>query len=129
MFAQINAYKNLIISGIIVFAIIGLYAYVHSLKTDIEDLRMQVSKKNVEIANRKLEVERYRSSLVHQNEKIEKLELDNKAADDKLTKWKNQPENIKYKVIYKTKEVKSNDCKDIKKRIDYVRHLNANELY
>ena len=129
MFAQINAYKNLIIGGIIVFAIIGLYAYVHSLKTDIEDLRMQVSKKNVEIANRKLEVERYRSSLVHQNEKIEKLELDNKAADDKLTKWKNQPENIKYKVIYKTKEVKSNDCKDIKKRIDYVRHLNANELY
>jgi len=129
MFTQLNAYKNLIISGLIVFAIIGLYAYVHGLKSDNDYLKMQISKKNVEIANKTLEVERYRSNLVRQNEKIAALEIDKQTADKKLAEWKNKPKEVKYKVIYKTKEVKSDDCKDIKKRLDYIKHLDINKLY
>lgn len=129
MFAQISAYKNLIIGGIIVFAIIGLYAYVHSLKADIDKLKLQISKKNTEIANRKLEVERYRNSVSIQNKKIEALEMNKESADKKLAAWKSEPKEIKYKVIYKTKEVKSDECKAIKERLDYVKHLDLNELY
>ncbi len=129
MFAQLNAYKNLIVGGIIVIAMIWLYAYVHELKSDIDELRLKISKKNVELANRTLEIERYRHSISEQNKKISALELDKKEKDNELSKWKNQPEKIKYKVIYKTKKVKSNDCKDIKERLDYVRHLDINELY
>lgn len=56
------------------------------------------------------------------------IDLDKKTKD--LNDWKSKPEKVRYETIYKDKimEVKSNDCNDTKKSIDYIRTIDFNSL-
>jgi len=114
-----------------VIAIIGAmsYFYVHSLKSEIARLKQEAKEYQVEVANYKLESIRNKSFVKSQNRKIEKWKRKSNLAEIKLEKWKNQKPEVKYKYISKIREVKSNDCKDIKNTLNAVRDINISELY
>jgi len=128
MFPLITRYKNILVSSISLILIIGLYFYIHSLKSQIRDLKSQLTQNQVELVNYKLENERYKNTLDTQNEQIKKLKTDREKALKKLTKWKALPPKIKYKTIIKIRKVKSNECQDIKKVINAIRNIDFNSL-
>jgi len=128
MFAQLNVYKNLIIGGVIVALVLGLYFYVHSLKVQISGLRDDLKDSYVELAHSRLEASRYESALSKQSDKVERLRVDKAGADKKLAEWKAKPVEIRYNVIYKNGKVKSNECIDIQKAISRVRNIRYSEL-
>ena len=128
MYAQISLYKNLIIGAIIAAAILGLYFYVNSLKSEIKDLKITLLKTQNSLVNEKRQSSLYRTALDNQTKQIEQLEAHTKLANAKLQKWKSQPAKVKYKVIYKTREIKSNDCKDIKSTLNAIRTIDYSSL-
>jgi len=128
MFAQLNMYKNLIVGGIVVALIVGLYFYVHSLKVQISGLRSDLKDSYVELANSKLEATRYKSALDAQSGKIEALKVNKDKADKKLAEWKAKPAEIRYNTIYKIRKVRSNDCKQIKATINSIRNIKYSDL-
>jgi len=121
-------YKNLIIGGVIVVLLIGLYFYIHTLKVQITDLKSNLKDSYVEIANYKLSNERLTNSLTIQNKEIENARFNESLANKKLAEWKALPPKIKYKTITKIREIKSNDCKEIKTVIDDIRHIDFSSL-
>jgi len=128
MFAQLNIYKNLIIGGIIIALIIGLYFYIHTLKGQISELQSTLKDTYVELANEKLQSTRYKSALDSQNKEIEALKHNETLAIAKLKKWNSKPPEIRYKKITKIREIKSDDCKDIKNTIDSIRSIDYDSL-
>ena len=128
MFMLFKQYKNIIVGIVILLLVIGLYFYIHTLKTQIQDLRSQLTQNQVELANYKLESERYKNAITTQNKQIEELKVSKDNALAKLNKWKALPPKIKYKTITKIREVKSNDCKDIKNTINAIRNIDYNSL-
>ena len=128
MFTLFEQYKNLIVSGVTLLLLIGLYFYIHTLKTQIQDLKNQLTQNQVELANYKLESERYKNAIDIQNNKINELKVSKDNALAKLNKWKALPPKIKYRTITKIREVKSNDCKDIKRVLDSIKLIDPNKL-
>ena len=128
MFTLFEQYKNLIVSGVTLLLLIGLYFYIHTLKTQIQDLRSQLTQNQVELANYRLQSERYKNAIDIQNRQVNELKVSKDNALDKLSKWKALPPKIKYRTITKIREVKSNDCKDIKNTINAIRNIDYNSL-
>ena len=128
MFAQLNIYKNMIIGGVIIILIAGLYFYIHTLKSQINNLQDLLKDNQIELANSKLQSERYKNALDSQNKEVEALKLNEKLSLAKLKKWKSLPPKIKYKTITKIREVKSDECKDIKNVLNAVKLINPNIL-
>ena len=128
MFTQLNMYKNLILGGVVIVLLAGLYFYIHSLKVQIDTLQDNLKDSYVEAANLKLQSERYRNALDAQNKEIEEARVDKQLAIKKLSEWNAKPAEVRYKVIYKIREVKSNDCEDIKTQLDSIRHLDYEQL-
>ena len=62
-----------------------------------------------------------KATIKSQNDAIEnqKVELSEKLQE--LQEWKNQPPETRYKEVIKYKEVKSNECEDIKNIINSIR--------
>ena len=129
MFAQFTLYKNTILAVIAIGILLSLYFYISSLKSDITELKMTIKDINIELANEKLQSTRYKSALDSQNEHIDQLKANDTLLRAKLVKWKNKPAIVRYETIYKTKEVKSDDCKEIKNRLDFVKQLDFSELH
>ena len=128
MFGMFNAYKNMFLGGIVLVLVVGLYFYIHSLKSQISDLQSSLKDNQIELANSKLEANRLKTVLDQQNKKIKLLKIDTAKKTKVLIKWKELPPKIKYKTIIKIREVKSDECKDIKKQLDIIRHINFNSL-
>lgn len=99
--------------------------------------------KNLEIANLNTAVSEYetlvakleasnaqsKTLITKQNEVIEEITTDKELALNKLKEWRAKPPQVRYEVIYKDREViKSNDCEDIKSRLDDVRVIDFNSL-
>jgi len=128
MFAQLKIYKNMIFAGVVLVLLAGLYFYIHSLKTQINDLKVEIQATQVKLANSQLEATRYKSALDKQNIMIENLKVSKNNALNELEKWKAKKPEVKYKVIEKIRKVKSNECKDIKNTLDDIRHLDFHSL-
>lgn len=99
--------------------------------------------KNLEIANLNTAVSEYetlvaklessnaqsKTIITKQNEAIEEITTDRELALSKLEEWKAKPPQVRYEVIYRDREIiKSNDCEDIKSRLDDVRVIDFNSL-
>ena len=128
MFTLFEQYKNIIVGIATLLLVIGLYFYIHTLKIQIQDLRSQLTQNQVELANYKLESERYKNAIDAQNKLIVDLKVSKDDALAKLNKWKALPPKVKYKTITKIREVKSNDCKDIKRVLDSIKLIDPNKL-
>jgi len=128
MLAQFSMYKNAIVAGLILFLILGLYFYINSLKSDISELKLSVSKWQVKSINAERESEMLRNSLTRQTQAVEALRANKDAALDKLARWKEKPVTVKYKTIYKVVTKPSDKCKDIKQSLNNIRQINFNDL-
>jgi cell division protein FtsL len=128
MFQTLNFYKNAIIAGVVAILIISVPTYIYTLKKTIAELNMSILESRVELANEQRQSELFKSALDSQTKEIENLAVDKTKADMKLAEWKAKPDKIKYEVIYKIREVKSDECEDIKNVIDSVRNLDYERL-
>ena len=97
----------------------ALYQY---QKIEIANLNLLVAKLEASNSQSKAMVDK-------QNEAMEEITIDRELALNKLEEWKAKPPKIRYEVIYRDREIiKSNDCKDIKNRLDDVRNRDFNSL-
>jgi len=127
----LSIYKNYIMISIITLLITtitigGIYIKIQS--AEIQILQDNLMKKEIDLSNERANNVTLRSSIKDQNEKIEANKNDYDSKIKQYEQWKNQPAEVKYKYI--TKEVKSNECEDIKRSIDdSIDRLNNNRLY
>jgi hypothetical protein len=68
------------------------------------------------------------AAVKEQNLVIDKLKLDYNTALSKYNKWKSKHKKYRYKVITKVVTKYSNECKDIKRTLDNVKHVKYEEL-
>lgn len=128
MIGKFEVYKTAIAASVAVFTILGVYFYVQYLKMDIADLKSQLKDSEIAVANYKLENTRYKDAVALQNRKVEQMRKRENDAISKLREWKSKPAEVRYKTIYKTREVKSNECADIKNVISSVRYIDYDSL-
>ena len=111
----ISKFYNIIIvilSTLLISILITLY-FVNAKN---ESLLNALNEENKEIVLLKSNNISLKASLNEQNKKIESNRLDYEQKLEQYENWKSQPVEVKYQYI--TKEVKSNECEDIKKSID-----------
>lgn len=103
----------------IVFLIGGAYTYF--IKSELEKVQAEFSEQGKELAIEKANNTVIKATIESQNKAIDsqKVELAEKLQE--LEDWKNQPPEIKYKEVIKYREVKSNECEDIKAVINSMR--------
>ena len=128
MISQFKMYENIIMLSAITILTIGLYLYVGSLKDQIRDLKYNLKSSQVDLVNYKLESARYKNIIYKQNKDIELLKINEKLSLTKLKKWKNESDKVKYKTIYKIREVHSDDCKAIKDQLTAIKLINFDKL-
>lgn len=125
--AFISKFYNIIIvvlSTLLVSLLITLY-FINAKNEGLLNVLNEVNKEIVLLKSNNISL---KASLDDQNKKVESNRLDYEQKLKLYENWKNQPTEIKYKYI--TKEVKSNECEDIKKSIDdSIIRLNNNRLY
>jgi len=123
--------KNIIYLGMGLIFII-FFSFVYSL----------FQSKNLEIANLNIAVAEYQTLVTRldasnsqikllskkQNESIKALAVDRDISLAKLEQWKALPPKVKYEIIYKSGEIKSNECKYIKNIINDVRSIDFDSL-
>ncbi len=115
--------------SVLLIFILFAYFYTNSLKSDISELKLSNSTLSTEISNKTLSNERLKLSLEHRNKEIENERYNRNLTEEKLKKWKALPRKIKYihtpAII---KEIRSDECEDIKKSIDAMRDIDFNSL-
>lgn len=113
--AFISKFYNIIIV-ILSTLLVSLLIATYFLNLNRESLVEKLNEANKEIVLLKSNNISLKASLDVQNNKVESNRLDYEKKIKQYEAWKNQPTEVKYKYI--TKEVKSNECEDIKKSID-----------
>lgn len=108
--------------------LVGLGAYISNLHDDIGALELDNAKLTTQVATHKLESERLRNAVAIQNKFIASMQIDIQKATDEIEQWRSQPPRIKYKTITKVREIKSDDCQDIKSTLDAVRGIEYDSL-
>lgn len=104
---------SLLITTIVIF---GLLMQNGNLKIDKLELQKQIENLNYELAIEKNNYNKLKDDLDRHNKELDNIKTDYKNNLEEFEKWKNKPVEIKYK------EVKSNECKDIKLIIDDIRN-------
>ena len=125
---NINSNIQLFIIAFLVALLLSVGIYSRILLSQNKTLTIDLNTTNslLEVEKAKLEVEKAKNvnlnaSIKNQNEKIENNQIDLDTKLKELEEWKNKPAEIKYKEIIKFKEIKSNECTDIKNIIDSIR--------
>ena len=117
----LEKYTNWFYVGALIVAIIfifGLIAENTNLKFDKLNLQSEIDSLNYKLATEKNNYNQLKDRLENQNKIIDDLKIDYEKNIKEFEDWKNKPVEIKYK------EVKSNECKDIKLIIDDIRNSN-----
>ena len=113
--AFISKFYNIIIVILSTF-LVSLIIAIYVLNINRESLVKDLNDKNSKIVLLETNNTTLKASLDDQSKKVEENRLNYEQKLKQYENWKNQPVEVKYKYI--TKEVKSNECKDIKKSID-----------
>ncbi len=120
--------KEMIAAIVMTIFVISFYIYIGGLKDEIAALEKEVSTLKTDVAYRTLEKTRLENAIEKQNEYVEQLEANKALAMAKLKKWQKQKPTIKYRKITEVREVKSNECKQIKDSINNIRNISYSEL-
>jgi predicted PurR-regulated permease PerM len=123
----ISKFYNVIIvilSTLLVSILITLY-FINAKNESLLNVLNEANKEIVLLKSNNISL---KASLNEQNKKIESNRLDYEQKLKQYEDWTKQPVEVKYQYI--TKEVKSNECEDIKKSIDNsIDRLNAYRLH
>ena len=118
-FITSNSKIILIVAVAVIFSIGGAYSYF--IKSELKKVQAKYSKQTEELAVEKANNTALRASIENQNKAVEKIKVDLENNLKEFEEWKNKPIETKYKEVIKYKEVKSNECKDIKNIINSIR--------
>lgn len=123
----ISKFYNIIIvilSTLLVSILITLY-FINAKNKSLLNVLNEANKEIVLLKSNNISL---KASLDEQNKKLEENRLNYEQKLEQYENWKNQPVEVKYQYI--TKEVKSNECEDIKKSIDNsIDRLNTYRLH
>lgn len=114
-----NKYLLLGVIVIAVFLIGGAYTYF--IKSELEKVQASYSEQGKELAIEKANNITAKATIESQNRAIESQKVEYSEKLQELEDWKNQPPEVKYKEVIKYREVKSNECEDIKNIINNIR--------
>lgn len=104
---------------VIVFLIGGAYNYF--LKSELEKVQAEFSEQGKELAVEKANNATAKAIIEKQNLLVELNKTDYENNLKEYQNWKDKPPEVKYKEVIKYKEVKSNECQDIKNIINSIR--------
>lgn len=107
----------------LLFCILSLVVYIKIINTEKDNLNTKLEKANAALVLEKANNTTYRSILAKQNSDIENLRIDYENNLKDFENYKKQDFEVKYKELEKYKEVKSNECKDIKNLINHIRTI------
>lgn len=110
-----------IIFVFLITIIVSLGVYSRVLYTDNKDLTTTINTLNSKIAVKEVEKVGLENSIKSQNIEIEKVSINLDEKMKELEEWKNKPPDIRYQEVIKIKEIKSNECTDIKTVINSFR--------
>lgn len=115
--------SKLILAGIVILVFIISGAYTYFIKNELEKLQREYIEQSQKLAIEKANNLICHTNLNKQNSDIEEMKNDyeNKLLD--FQNWKNKEFESKYKELEKFKEIKSNECEDIKNLINHVRSI------
>lgn len=116
-----NSNIQLFIIAFLVALLLSVGIYSRILLSQNKTLTIDLSTKNSLLEVEKTKNVNLNATIKNQNEKIENNQIDLDTKLKELEEWKNKPAEIKYKEIIKFKEIKSNECIDIKNIIDSIR--------
>ncbi|HKM19360.1 MAG TPA: hypothetical protein VJY14_04775 [Aliarcobacter sp.] len=119
-----NGYKGFIIIGLVIF-IFTIGFFLRSVYLNLQDEIENLENEKL-ILNSKLLIEKTnnitaKAIIDKQNKEIESKKVDYEKNIKDFEEWKNQPPETRYKEVIKYKEVKSNECEDIKNIINSIR--------
>ena len=114
-----NKYLLLGVIVIAVFLIGGAYTYF--IKSELEKVQASYLDQGKELAIEKANSITAKATIESQNNAIESQKVEYSEKLQELEDWKNKPSEVKYKEVIKYKEVKSNECEDIKAVINSMR--------
>ncbi len=114
-----NKYLLLGVIVIAVFLIGGAYTYF--IKSELEKVQASYLDQGKELAIEKANSITAKATIESQNNAIESQKVEYSEKLQELEDWKNKPSEVKYKEVIKYKEVKSNECEDIKNVINSIR--------
>ena len=113
-----SEYKVYAVIGVVVSSILlWQYVTIERLEAELTSTRADLAVKESSIVGLKAKIEK-------QNDEVDRLAIDLQNRTDAYTKLLDQPEKVRYRVVYETVEsigVKSDECEDIKKLIDDIR--------
>ena len=113
-----------ILSGIAL--VLLLIAGITTYEIKISNLKSDLLKTENKLLEATINNSKCKDSLSNQNSLIVSQKID---YNTKLKAFREMPPKIRYEVIYKTtKEVKSNECEDIKSSLDDIRSLDLDKL-
>lgn len=118
---NINSNIQLFIIAFLVALLLSVGIYSRILLSQNKTLTTDLITKNSLLEVEKTKNINLNASIKNQNEKIENNQIDLDTKLKELEEWKNKPAEIKYKEIIKFKEIKSNECTDIKNIINSIR--------
>lgn len=118
---NINSNIQLFIIAFLVALLLSVGIYSRILLSQNKILTTDLITKNSLLEVEKAKNINLNASIKNQNEKIENNQIDLDTKLKELEEWKNKPAEIKYKEIIKFKEIKSNECTDIKNIINSIR--------
>lgn len=105
----------------LLFCILALVVYIKIINTEKDNLNTKLEKANAALVLEKANNTTYRSILAKQNSDIENLRIDYENNLKDFENYKNQDFEVKYKEVIKYKELRSNECEDIKNLINSMR--------
>lgn len=119
---MIKTYKNYIVVALVIGIATAIVIYTLGLRSTINDQKKSIKTLTKELVESKSSNLALKGSIESRNRIIESQRLDVDNTTKTLHEWKALPPEIRYKDVIKYKEVKSNDCNEIKAVIDSIRN-------
>jgi len=119
----------IITASLLILSIFTLqYIKTQRQETKIANLNTEIAYNEITISKLKNGNEELKKAINISNEKLSKISVDLDKARQTLDEWKRKPPEVRYEVIYKIREVKSNDCNTTKDVLNSIRNLDYSRL-
>lgn len=124
-----NQIYAIITASLLVLSIFTFqYIKIQKQETQISDLRTEIAYDKLTIEKLQSSNKEFKKTVANQNEAVSKIAIDLDEARRILDEWKAKKPEVRYEVIYKIREVKSNDCNITKDVLNSVRNLDFKRL-
>lgn len=119
----------IITASLLILSIFTLqYIKTQRQETKIANLNTELAHSEMTVSKMQNSNEQMLRTINMQNEEMSKLSVDLDKARQSLDEWKRKPPEVRYEVIYKIREVKSNDCNTTKDVLNSIRNLDYSRL-